>query len=147
MAYHLHRQIREAIETALTGLTTSGTRVYANRLMPMADANLPGIRIYADEEEASTVSIHGPRLVERRLSVVVECCAKHANFLDDTLDQMSKEVELALASGITVSGMNLPVVYVGMSFDDDLSDKPVGVKRLRFSIEYLAMSNAPDVLS
>lgn len=147
MANHLHRQIREATESALGGLTTTGARVYANRLMPMADANLPGLRVYADEEDAASLSIHGPRLIERRLTLVVECCAKHATILDDTLDQMSKEVEVALASGITVAGTNLPVVYEGMSFDDDLTDKPVGIKRLRFSIEYAAMSNAPDVLS
>lgn len=147
MAYHLHRQIREAIETTLTGLATSGARVYANRLMPMADANLPGLRIFADEESAAALSIHAPYKAERQLTVVVECCAKHATILDDTLDQMSKEVEVALAAGITVGGSNLPVVYEGMSFDDDLTDKPVGLKRLRFSIEYAAMSNAPDVLS
>lgn len=147
MANHLHRQIREAMETALAGLTTSGARVYTNRLMPMADANLPGLRIYADEESAAPLSIHAPRLVDRQLTLVVECCAKNATVLDDVLDQMSKEVEIALASGITVGGTNLPVVYEGMSFDDDLTDKPVGVKRLRFSIEYSAMSNAPDVLS
>ena len=37
MADHLHKQIRAALVTALTGLTTSATRVYANRLQPMID--------------------------------------------------------------------------------------------------------------
>lgn len=148
MAHHLHRQIREALETKLTGLATSGARVYANRLMPMADANLPGLRIYADEEEADLISIHGPGgLAYRKLAVVVECCAKTAADLDDTLDLMSQEVEVALAAGITVAGQELDPIYTGMSFDDDMADKPVGVKRLRFSIEFSAMANAPDVLS
>ncbi len=147
MADHLHKQIRDKLETLLTGLTTSGARVYANRLQPMADGNLPGLRIYADDERAEAQTIHAPYLQERTLQVVVECCAKAVSNLDDTLDLMSKEVEIAMAGGITFSGRVLIPIYTGMSFDDEQSDKPVGVKRLQFSITYTAMSNAPDTLT
>ncbi|OGT01876.1 MAG: hypothetical protein A2143_02340 [Gallionellales bacterium RBG_16_57_15] len=146
MANHLHRQIREALETALTGLTTTGSRVYANRLQPMADANLPGLRVFMDSEEAEGLTVHTPQAQSRRVLITVECCAKSSTALDDTLDGSSKEVEIALASGVTLSGKNIPIFYVGMEFDDDLADKPVGVKRLRFSVNFMAMSNAPDVL-
>ena len=146
MAYHLHRQIREAVETLLTGLTTTGSRVYANRLQPMADANLPGLRVYMDQEEAEGLTVHTPQVQSRKAMLVVECCAKSSTALDDTLDGSSKEVEIALASGVTLSGKNVPIFYVGMEFDDDLADKPIGVKRLRFSVNFTAMSNAPDVL-
>jgi len=67
--------------------------------------------------------------------------------LDDTLDQISKEVETVMASGITISSTVLPINYLGMQFDDELSDKPIGIKRLRFSITYASMNNAPDVLT
>ncbi|MFA6121918.1 MAG: hypothetical protein WCT35_04895 [Sideroxydans sp.] len=147
MANHLHRQIREAVETLLTGLTTTDTKVYANRLQPMADANLPGLRIFMDSEESTVLTVHTPQLQERQLGIIVECCAKASTSLDDTLDQISKEVETAVAAGITLSSKHLPITYLGMQFDDDLADKPVGVKRLRFSIDYTAYSNAPDVLS
>lgn len=147
MANHLHRQIREAVETLLTGLTTTGAKVYANRLQPLADANLPGLRVFMDDEEADALTIHAPYMQERKLSMIVECCAKVATSLDDTLDASSKEVETALSGGITISGKVLPCVYSGMQFDDALADKPVGVKRLRFFVTYTAMSNAPDVLT
>lgn len=147
MADHLHKQIRDKIKTALTGLTTSGTRVYANRLQPMLDANLPGLRIMADEETSTALSIHSPYQQERILSLAVECCAKAASNLDDTLDLMSKEVETALAAGITISSSVLVPVYTGMSYADEQIDKPVGVKRLTFSFTYTAMSNAPDTLT
>lgn len=147
MADHLHKQIRDKIETALTGLTTSGARIYANRIQPMADANLPGLRIYADEESAEVQTMHAPYLQERTLRLSVECCAKATTALDDTLDLMSKEVEVALAAGITISSRVLVPIYTGMSFDDEQSDKPVGVKRLNFSVTYSGMSNAPDTLS
>ncbi|PIQ26132.1 hypothetical protein COW64_12365 [bacterium (Candidatus Blackallbacteria) CG18_big_fil_WC_8_21_14_2_50_49_26] len=147
MANHLHRQIREAVETLLTGLTTTSTRVYANRLQPMADANLPGLRVFLDEEEVDALTMHSPYMQDRRVAMIVECCAKAITTLDDTLDASSKEVEAALSGGITLSGKVLPCVYAGMQFDDALADKPVGVKRLRFFITYTAMSNAPDVLT
>lgn len=146
MANHLHRQIREAVETLLSGLATTSTRVYANRLQPMADANLPGLRVFMDEEECESLTVHSPQMQDRRLAMIVECCAKAATNLDDTLDASSKEVETALSTGITISGKVLPATYSGMQFDDAISDKPVGIKRLRFFITYTAESNAPDVL-
>lgn len=147
MANHLHRQIREAVETLLTGLTTTGSRVYANRLQPLADANLPGLRVFMDEEESTPLTVHSPHMQERRLAMIVECCAKAVTTLDDTLDASSKEVEVALSGGITIGGKWLDAQYAGMQFDDAQADKPVGVKRLRFLITYMAASNAPDVLT
>lgn len=147
MADHLHKQIRDKIETALTGLTTSGARVYANRVQPMADANLPGLRIFADDESVDVQTMHAPYLMDRALRLVVECCAKSTTALDDTLDLMSKEVEVAMASGITISSRVMVPIYGGMSFDDEQSDKPVGIKRLNYTLTYSCMSNAPDTLS
>lgn len=147
MADHLHKQIRDALKTKLTGLTTSGSHVYANRLQVMADTNLPGLRIFGDDENCDTLTMHTPALQERTIDVLVECCSKKVTGLDDELDLMSKEVEIALSSGITVGTRNVPCIYRGMKFDDELADKPIGIKRLRFSIDYTAMNNAPDVLS
>lgn len=146
MADHLHKQIRGAVVTKLTGLTTSGSRIYANRLAPLPDATSPSLLVTLDEERATGLTIHQPQAQERELSLSVAAVAKAASSLDDTLDLMSKEVETALASGITVGGKTLQVFYTGMSFEDVQSDKPVGVKRMTFSIPFTAMSNAPDTL-
>lgn len=147
MADHLHKQIRGAVVTALTGLTTSSTRVYANRLQPLADALSPTLLVTLDEETASPLTFHGSPILERTLDLTVAAYAKAITALDDTLDLMSKEVEVALSAGITVGGRNLECFYQGMSFDDEQADKPVGVKRLRFRITYTAAANAPDTLS
>lgn len=146
MADHAHKQIRSAVVTALSGLTTSAARVYPNRLMPMDAANLPGLKVFIDDEQSEAMTLHAPYAQDRTLSLVVECCAK-GNTLDDTLDLMSKEVEIALATGIAIGSATLQPVYAGMEFTDELADEPVGVKRLRFAITYTAMSNAPDVLT
>ena len=146
MADHLHKQIRAALVSKLTGLTTSGSRVYANRLYPMDSTSLPGLRLYADSESAEVVTVHGPAVLERTLDIAVEACVQASSALDDTLDLMSKEVETALAGGITVAGRTLTPTYTGMSYQDEAADKPVGVKRMTFSLTFAAAANAPDTL-
>lgn len=146
MADHLHKQIRTAVVTALTGLTTSGSRVYANRLAPLPDTTSPSLLITLDEETSDGLTIHTPQAQQRTLSLFVAAVVKTSTNLDDTLDLMSKEVEIALSAGITVGIRLLEVFYQGMSFEDEQSDKPVGIKRMSFSIPFTAMSNAPDVL-
>lgn len=146
MADHLHKQIRGALVTALTGLTTSGARVYANRLAPLPDTTSPSLLITLDDESAAGLTIHSPQAQDRTLTLSVAAVAKASSNLDDTLDLMSKEVEVALSAGITVGGRLLEVFYTGMSFEDQQSDKPVGIKRMSFSVQFSAMSNAPDVL-
>lgn len=147
MADHAHKQIRAAVVSRLTGLTTSGARVYANRLAPLPDASLPSLLVTLDEESAEMLTVHQPVAQSRELTLSVAAIAKATTALDTTLDQMSKEVEIALAAGLTVGSQNLPVFYAGMSFEDEQSDKPVGIKRLRFTIPYTAMSDAPDILT
>lgn len=145
MANHVHRQIREGIESRLAGLTTSGARVYANRLQVMEAAHLPGLRIFMDSDETLSRTIHSPALLERQAVAVVECCARASSNLDDTLDLMSQEVETAMASGISVTGQTLPAFYQGMEFEDEQLGQLVGVKRLRFAVPFETLSNAPDV--
>lgn len=147
MANHLHKQIRDAIVTALTGLTTTGSRVYANRLQPLPDALSPTLLVTLDEETATPLTFHPSPIYERELRLTVSAVAKATSGLDDTLDQISKEVEVALASGITLSGRRLDFTYTGMSFDDELADKPVGIKRMNFTVTFTAAANAPDTLS
>lgn len=146
MADHLHKQIRGALVTKLTGLATSGARVYANRLYPMDAAQLPGLRIYADAEDVEVLTVHPTPIARRVLTVSVEACARAASGLDDTLDQMSKEVETALAGGIAVGSRTLFPTYSGMSYQDEPGDVPAGVKRMQFSLEFEAAANAPDTL-
>lgn len=147
MADHLHKQIRAALVTALTGLTTTASRVYANRLQPMQDANLPGLRIFADEERAELLTATDDYVLRRELTVFVEACSKKVSGLDDELDLISKEVETALAGGITVAGLDLEVIYTGMSFDDEQLDKPVGVKRMTFTVSFQAAAGTPDAFA
>jgi len=144
---HLHTQIRGAIVTALTGLATTGPRVYANRLMALPASGLPALNVTLDEESAEGLTIHGPQHYQRRLGVVVSAFARASVGVDDILDQIGLEVEIALAGGITVDGQTLELNYTGMSFDDELGEQPTGVRRMSFDVTFTALATAPNSLS
>ncbi len=92
---HLRKQIRDNVVTALTGLSTTGSRVYASRVYPMAAAKLPGLCVYAKSEEVETTTTTRPRTQLRTLTLSVEGFAVATSGLDNTLDAISLEVEEA----------------------------------------------------
>ena len=95
---HLQKQIRDDVVTALTGLSTTGSRVYASRVYPMAAANLPGLCVYAKTEEVETTTITRPRTQVRTLTLLVEGFAVATSGRDNTLNAIALEVKEALAT-------------------------------------------------
>jgi len=95
---HLRKQIRDNVITALTGLSTTGSRVYASRVYLMSTANLPGLCVYAKSKEVETTTIKRPRTQVRSLTLSVEGFAVATSGLDNTLDAISLEVEETLVT-------------------------------------------------
>lgn len=146
MTSHLHTQIRDALKTALTGLVKTGDNVFTGRLSAIQDKHLPALRIYIDSETADPITLHQPQSVQRQPLLIVEACTKKSDAIEDELDQIGLEVEVALSSGISVDGHTIELTYGGMEFDFEMLEKPVGIKRHRFYFTYAAMSNAPDTI-
>lgn len=147
MADHLHKQIRTAAAAALTGLATTGARVYANRLHPMEDTSLPGLRVSTDSDDVVPLVVLTPGIYQHRLTLAVECCARASTGLDDLCDQMQKEVEVALADGFLIGTRRLFPVLTGSQYDDEAAGTPAAVKRVEFFVEYHTLNTQPDVLS
>lgn len=146
MADHVRNQIREAAAAALTGLATTGANVFQSRVYPLQDAELPGLRIYTDEESIEYDDAGIDNVLERTLSLVVEACAKANTDLDDTLDLILKEVEIALAGAQTLGGL---CKYVELeSIANELSgegEKVTGVGRFTFRVAYYTKQSTPDI--
>ena len=146
MANHLRRQIREAVATAVTGLTTTGARVFQSRVYPLERTDLPGLLIYTADETVEPSTIHEPAIIERTLRLRIVGVAKAVDDLDDVLDQIVKEVEIAIA------GMSLTSLaeYVALS---DIAEpeyareveRPTGRVTMTFEAKYFTAANAPDV--
>lgn len=140
---HARQTIRESVATLLTGLSTTGSNVYTNRVYPFD--TLPCVAIYTGSESVNETTLDGKQT--RSLSLIVEARAKVAADLDDTLDTIAAEVETALAANQTLSGS---VKYLDLSdlevelFDD--LDKPAGVLRLAFNVLYRVDETDPTTL-
>ena len=145
MANHLRRQIRERVATDLTGLSTTGSRVFQTRIFNLEKSKLPCLLIYSEEETAEISAMGNPRTVSRNLSLVVEGYAKSTSNLDDTLDQISKELEPAMAGDLTINDLatdsNLQDVSISYSGE---GSKPIGVIRFVYLINYRNPENTPD---
>lgn len=132
---HARQQIRDQLKTTLTGLTTTGSRVFNSRVYDH-DA-LPSLAIYTLSEELGDEDLGNKQI--RALNVVVEARAKATTNMDNTLDTIGAEVEAALfASGdITLNGKCKEFNYDGA--DIELSgdaDQPTGLLTMRFVALY-----------
>ena len=145
MPLHLRKQIREAAAAALTGLTTSGSRVFESRVHELQDVNLPGLRIYTNNEDVRVDSIGVDRQVERGLDLVVEACSKKTTGLDDELDLMIQEVEVVIAANQNLGGAKR-IQLTGIEIDmEGEAEKEVGIARMTFQVRYYATLSRPDV--
>jgi hypothetical protein len=143
---HQRKTIRDNLKITLTGLDTTRNNVFQSRIYPMSNSNLPGILIYNKSEEVSYASISIPRLQERVSAFEVEIYVKGTQNYDDTLDQISLEVEEALSVDITRGGNAIDTRI--LSFDTDFSgdgDQPLAVCKLSVEVRYQVRENNPDV--
>jgi len=143
---HGRQQIREAAAAALTGLTTTGTRVYQSRVHPLADNKLPCLLVETNSEQITVESVHAPSMLQRELTLTVRAVAKVTGNLDDTLDTMVAEVETAIGNttlGGKVKSLVLESIATEMSGE---SDRPVGVLTMNWRAVYFTVSNAPNTI-
>lgn len=148
MANHLRRQIREAIATAVTGLATTGARVFQSRIYPLATTDLPGLRVTTHEENVdASQSLPAPRIIQRRLEVRITALARATADLDDTLDGICKEVEIALAMPCAaLAGLAKVITLASTSIDwSGDAEQPVGSAAMTYEVIYMNAENAPDV--
>lgn len=141
---HVHTLIRNAVALSLTGLATTGQNVFPSRIDALESAELPGLRVYLGPESVEPSTIHAPRVQERTVVLLVECCAAAVSSVDEVCDQIQLEVEKALANGITVDGQVVEVFLQSSNFEDVVGD--VGIKRLAFDVTFFTLATAPDSL-
>ena len=145
MANHLRRQIRERAATTLTGLTTTGSNVFQSRVYPMESAGLPGLCIYTTDEAIEMQSMGGTRNVSRDLTLIVEGYATDSANVDDTLDQIGKEIEIAMSGDIKLNNLAqdsyLSSVEITLSGDGSTG---IGKITHSYTVVYQTAENAPD---
>jgi hypothetical protein len=140
---HVRQQIRERIATNVTGLTTTGARVYQSRIYNLEAANLPGLLVYTKTESSERATMGTTRQLERTLEIQVEGYARTSSDLDDVLDTISEEVENAISADPTQNGLAKDTFLNASDIDfTGDGDSPAGVVRLTFSVSYRTADTA-----
>jgi hypothetical protein len=148
MADHVRTQVRDAVKTLVTGLTTTGANAFAGRpeSRPLQESELPGLLVYTNEEESEHVAgQQGSRRKARNGQLMVHGFAQSTADIDKTLDTIAKEVEAALEAAPTLSGLAKDLYHTNTEKrSDPEAAKPTGEIVLTFTCEYHTREGIPD---
>jgi len=141
---HLRQSIRERVAADVTSLVTTGANVFQSRIFPVEESKLPCLLVYTTSEDSEVTEMASPRPMTRTLNVVVQGVVSAAQ-PDDTLDLISKEVEVALAGDVSINSLanNSFLSSTEIEFNAD-GAKPIGTVMLNYSVEYRNLDNNPE---
>jgi hypothetical protein len=141
---HLRQSIRERVAADVTSLVTTGANVFQSRIFPVEESKLPCLLVYTTSEDSEVTEMASPRPMTRTLNVVVQGVVSAAQ-PDDTLDLISKEVEVALAGDVSINSLanNSFLSSTEIEFNAD-GAKPIGTVVLNYSVEYRNLDNNPE---
>lgn len=143
MADHLRKQIRTALEAALTGLATA-QNVYVGRVAPIDADNLPALVLMTGEEAVEREAKGGRQA--RTLTATIEGHAQQASGILDSFDQIAKEVEISIATDAPLAALVKSVDLTGTEVEiTGEAVQPAGLVRLTYQFVYHTQEAAPDV--
>ena len=143
---HARKQIRDAVVTLVTGLSTTGSSVFSFREHAFAASDLPCLNVLdnPDGENAELVTMSSGTNM-RTLMLRVEGRAKSSATLETVLDAIASEVE-AVLDGAKPAGAKLCRI-AGTSKDISVAGAvPHGLVNIDFEITYNTARGAPDTI-
>ena len=141
---HKRSSIRNNVTSTLTGLTTTGSNVFESRIYPNELAKLPLLNIYSNSETSELASIGK---LDRSLEIMVEGFAKATSNVDEALDTIAKEVEVALANDLTRGGHAKETFLTSTEFElENIANQQIGVVKLNFTVRYITTKVNPETL-
>jgi hypothetical protein len=147
---HARQQIRDAVATALTGLSATGSNVFKTRVHKLEQETLPALLVYTLQEDAERETI-GARKQQRALRVGVEIAVQQVSGIDAELDDIAVEVENALetawqaASGIWASIRDLQLNSSVISMSGEGEQRALGMV-LTYTVLYRTAEGVPETI-
>lgn len=136
MTSHARQQIREEVAGVITGLALTGSRVFQSRVYPLERNDLPCLIVTTDSDEirylSETAPAKMPARIERETVVRIHVYAKATANLDDQLDDVCHQVEIAMANYAGNSTWRFNGTEVELSA---LGEQPIGVATLTYRIK------------
>lgn len=150
MAHHRETLIEGLRDLLQAAGTSMGSRFYRGRKLPVEDTELPAGLIYQGDEESRFDSETSDHLKRRGLETFVELhhksdpTALNDPDLETKLNELAREVEVALEADPTLGGRCLFFMHVGSvtRIEDGESDR--GAIRLQLNIQYRTLRTDPS---
>ena len=144
MGQHVRQQIREAAVALLTGLPSTGDRVFTGDPYAKSPEDGPFLIVAAPADERDDEWSDIGQIGGRRLALVVIGDAE-ARDIEDVLDAIACEVEAAI-EGQTFGGLAKNTVFLRVAKDfEDGTSKRAGEVRIEFAVTYRVRTGVPDV--
>jgi hypothetical protein len=146
MAAHVADQLQDAVIAALTGLTTTGARVFDEFDLPLARTDLPALNIRPVSDKVEAASLPAPRLLVCRLELEVTALVRSNASTRATLNQIRKEVAIALAMPCPAVPMAKTIALSAVDYVlDGSGERPIGQAAMTYELTYYVAENTPDV--
>ncbi len=144
MTQHVREQIIEAVKTAVTGLPTTGPRVFRNRVSPLERNERPAliVRFPPATEDVTADQLPAPRIMDRTCRIDVTAIVSTQEDFDSLLNQISLEVETALAMPIVGPWKHLTLRRVDFNLTGT-AEKPTGQTDMTYEARYFVREDAP----
>lgn len=146
---HARTQIRNAIVSALSNLTTTGSNVFVGKVSAFADSQLPGLNIMTLEEELDTESSGGSHsgADARQLRVEIQIKAKQEDGLLAALDGIEVEIHDAIMTDDSLGGKVKRMKLVGSRVELDEEEKNIGTLISTWGCYYLHVAGDLETLA
>lgn len=140
---HARQQIREAVATLVTGLTTTGSNVFQSRVYRLQASELPALLVYTNTETVERS--HMTSGLVRELTLRVEGIAKALANIDDTLDTIGAEVEAALGGQEPAGVEDLVLQSADVTINGE-GEQQVGAIVMDYLVRYRTNEAAPETI-
>ena len=154
MPDHVAKQCLDAVVTACTGLTTTGSNVFRSRVHTMTEAQLPALLIYAQEdvmeEEFVGMQTDGNKGLHYVISISIDAVEKDASetTAENNLFTIRKEVQNAMEADLTLGGKAKDLWLAEANIEDRTGsgDSPILSCNMLWQIRYRIKQGASQTV-
>lgn len=141
---HVRKQIRDDVAAAVTGLPTTGSRVFKSRILPSGRANLPCLLVFTATEPITAANMGKPPMLRRDLAVTIQAVAEGTPGADDPLDDILGEIEAALPGAEVSAPVRILMPQSIQTEQTDEGEAPLVAATLTYSAVYMTEQGRPD---
>jgi hypothetical protein len=140
---HVRQQCRDAIVTALQATATAGSNVLTNVVYDIGRLTLPAIGVAESSEQRNPITMPQPRRFEVHSDFAVTIYAEDNTDCEAALDDISAEIEVALA--MPIAGPWKQLTQIASGIEMQAAETVRGRRILRYQAVYLIREDQPEV--